>query len=520
MAGPQFKQNPREFVKLHCWEMIELLRYSESLRTQTDAHTMTRFSQTTFLHGPPRPLVLTMKSRGESPLDLYEKIASPSQPSFLLESGKSQRGTSPYSFLGSGPSSILSEGASLGGQPSQDPFVCLRQALQLPGIERIPDLPPFFCGAVGYFSYDFARRLETLPSLALNDLRVPDIQFALYELITAIDHERDHIQIIFCPSMERFLGEARDKLYREGLDRLTEYEARLTGTMVLDNKTLDSLSFTPEQTKAAYLDRVGRCQTYIAAGDIYQANLSHRFTASIPERYRTGLNRLRYEQALYRQLQAVNPSPFSGLLRFGDLSLISSSPERLVRLQGRRAETRPIAGTRPRGHNVVDDRRLVDELLASEKERAEHVMLVDLERNDLGRVCEFGSIHVDEFMGIEQYSHVSHIVSNISGTMRPDATLFDLIRATFPGGTITGVPKIRCMEIIDELEPVRRGPYTGSFGYIGWNGDLDLNIIIRTLVLSGGSGSLQVGAGIVADSDPAKEYEETLHKAQAFFNPS
>jgi len=221
---------------------------------------------------------------------------------------------------------------------------------------------------------------------------------------------------------------------------------------------------------------------------------------------------------LYRKLRAVNPSPFSGLLHFDDLSLVSSSPERLVRLHGRRADTRPIAGTRPRGRDPVDDHRLVDDLLGNAKERAEHLMLVDLERNDLGRVCEFGSVRVDEFMAVEQYSHVSHIVSNITGRLRDDATLFDLISATFPGGTITGVPKIRCMEIIDELEPVRRGPYTGSFGYIGWNGNLDLNIIIRTLVLAGGKGYLQVGAGIVADSDPVKEYQETLHKAQAFFS--
>jgi anthranilate/para-aminobenzoate synthase component I len=214
----------------------------------------------------------------------------------------------------------------------------------------------------------------------------------------------------------------------------------------------------------------------------------------------------------------VNPSPFSGLLRFGDMSLISCSPERLVRLQGRRADTRPIAGTRPRGCNSDDDRRLVRELLANEKERAEHVMLVDLERNDLGRICEIGSVQVNEFMAVEQYSHVSHIVSNVQGTLRPGATPFDLISATFPGGTITGVPKIRCMEIIEELEPVRRGPYTGSFGYIGWNGDLDLNIIIRTLVMTEKHGYLQVGAGIVADSDPGKEYQETLHKAQAFFS--
>jgi anthranilate/para-aminobenzoate synthase component I len=205
-------------------------------------------------------------------------------------------------------------------------------------------------------------------------------------------------------------------------------------------------------------------------------------------------------------------------MHFDDVTLISSSPERLVRLHNGQADTRPIAGTRPRGLDPRDDQRLIGELLANEKERAEHLMLVDLERNDLGRVCRIGSVQVDEFMAIEQYSHVSHLVSHLSGVLKPEATPFDLIRALFPGGTITGVPKIRCMEIIEELEPVRRGPYTGSFGYIGWNGDLDLNIVIRTLVWCAGKGYLQVGAGIVADSDPAREYEETLQKAQAFFS--
>jgi anthranilate/para-aminobenzoate synthase component I len=278
------------------------------------------------------------------------------------------------------------------------------------------------------------------------------------------------------------------------------------------------MTFHPDQTRDAYLQRVRRCQEYIAAGDIYQANLSHRFTLEPLSSYDDGTNRRPYEQELYRRLQAVNPSPFSGLLHFDDVTLISSSPERLVRLHDRQADTRPIAGTRPRGLDTRDDQRLVGELLANEKERAEHLMLVDLERNDLGRVCRFGSVQVDEFMTIEQYSHVSHIVSNISGCLRPDATSFDLIQALFPGGTITGVPKIRCMEIIEELEPIRRGPYTGSFGYIGWNGDLDLNIVIRTLIWCKGKGYLQVGAGIVADSDPVKEYEETLQKAQAFFS--
>ena len=480
---------------------------------------MTRFSQPSFLRGAPQPLVLSIASQGKHPLGLYEKIASHSQPSFLLESGKGQTTETNYSFLGSGPVAIVSVPARSIGGPLEDPFEPIRQAIGKPGIEPTPDLPPFFGGAVGCFGYDFARRLETLPSIAADDLTVPDVQFALYDLVTAVDHRANSVQIIFCPSLDRFLGEAREKLYREGLDRLAEWEARLTGPAPKQEPVaLEPLAFAPEQTREAYLDRVRRTQAYVAAGDIYQANLSHRFTVDIPVRYRSGPDRLRYEHALYRQLRAVNPSPFSGLLRFEDFSLISSSPERLVRLRGRRAETRPIAGTRPRGSDADNDQRLVGELLASPKERAEHVMLVDLERNDLGRVCEFGSVKVDEFMAIEQYSHVSHIVSNVSGILRADASPFDLIRATFPGGTITGVPKIRCMEIIEELEPVRRGLYTGSSGYIGWNGDLDLNILIRTLVLTGTTGYLQVGAGIVADSDPAKEYEETLHKAEAFFS--
>jgi para-aminobenzoate synthetase component I len=477
---------------------------------------MTRFSQPSFLHGTPRPLVLSMPVGSDSPFDLYQKVASSSLSSFLLESGKGNETDQHFSFFGSGPAAII-------GAPdpstAEDAFSPFREAIASAVIDHSPDLPPFFGGAVGCFNYDFVRRLETLPSIAVDDLGLPDMHFALYDLVAAIDHRANRLQLIFCPSPARFLGETRDKLYREGLDRLAEWQARLTGTRRQCGKVweLKPLSFAPEQTRTAYLDRVRHAQDYIGAGDIYQANLSHRFSLDMPPGERSGSARLQYEHALYRHLRSVNPAPFSGLLRFDDMSLISSSPERLVRLRGRRADTRPIAGTRPRGRNAVDDQRLVAELLANEKERAEHVMLVDLERNDLGRVCEFGSVQVDEFMAVEQYSHVSHIVSNVRGMLRSDATPFDLIKAAFPGGTITGVPKIRCMEIIDELEPVRRGPYTGSFGYIGWDGALDLNIVIRTLVLAGDKGFLQVGAGIVADSDPAKEYEETLHKAQAFF---
>jgi len=490
---------------------------------------MTRFSQPSFLGGPPQPLVLTMECQGRTPFELYRLIASPSQPSFLLDSGKLTDGGSQYSFLGSSPFSVLTgrQGQTIlrthEGREyfSKDPFGSLCRLFAGPQIEPPSGLlPPFWGGAVGYLSYDLVREFETLPSMAKDDLKLPHLQFGLYDIVTAVDHQTDRLQIIFCPPMERFLGEPREKLYREGLDRLAEWEARLSGrpTPLKHLPFLDQMAFHPDQTQNAYLDRVRRCQEYIAAGDIYQANLSHRFTLQPPNTYNDGTDRQPYEQELYRRLQAVNPSPFSGLMHFDDVTLISSSPERLVRLQDRQAETRPIAGTRPRGLDARDDQRLIGELLSNEKERAEHLMLVDLERNDLGRVCQFGSIQVDEFMAIEQYSHVSHIVSHIIGNLKPDATPFDLIQALFPGGTITGVPKIRCMEIIEELEPIRRGPYTGSLGYIGWNGDLDLNIVIRTLVWCAGKGYLQVGAGIVADSDPAKEYEETLQKAQAFFS--
>ena len=469
-----------------------------------------------------------MDGQGRTPFELYRLIASPAQPSFLLDSGKRTDSGSRFSFLGSNPYSLLTgrQGqAALRTREgktyySEDPFGTLCRLFAHPQIEPAPGLPPFWGGAVGYFSYDLVREFETLPSIAKDDLLLPDLQFGLYDIITAVDHYADRLQIIYCPPMERFLGEAREKLYREGLDRLAEWQATLSGkpTPYKHLLPLDQMAFHLNQTRDAYLDRVLRCQEYIAAGDIYQANLSHRFTLQPLNAYHDGTDRQRYEQELYQRLQAVNPSPFSGLIHFDDVTLISSSPERLVRLHDRQADTRPIAGTRPRGFDACDDQRLIGELLASEKERAEHLMLVDLERNDLGRVCRFGTVHVDKYMAIEQYSHVNHIVSHISGVLKSDATPFDLIRALFPGGTITGVPKIRCMEIIEELEPVRRGPYTGSFGYISWNGDLDLNIVIRTLVWCAGKGYLQVGAGIVADSNPAKEYEETLQKAQAFFS--
>jgi len=489
---------------------------------------MTHFSQPSFLRGAPQPLILPLEHQQADPFDLYRRIASPSQPSFLLDSGKGAGHGPYYSFLGCSPSAILTghkgkssyrtrEGREI---PLADPFGYLGKMIAGAHIRNTDRLPPFIGGAVGYLSYDLVRQFETLPSIAADDLSLPDLQFAFFDVIAAVDHQTDRIYLIYCPPGERFLGEPREKLYREGLDRLAAFAAQLTGPPPESTAPprIRQVSFQPEQTQAAYMDRVRRCQDYIAAGDIYQANLSHRFAMTTNDMPDSKLDRLHAWQDLYGRLRRINPSPFSGFLHFDNVALVSCSPERLVRLQGRLGDTRPIAGTRPRGRDDADDRRLVRDLLSNEKERAEHLMLVDLERNDLGRVCQFGTVQVDEFMTVEQYSHVSHIVSHISGTLRSDATPFDLIRAMFPGGTITGVPKIRCMEIIDELEPVRRGPYTGSFGYLSWNGNLDFNITIRTLVLCRATGYLQVGAGIVADSNPLREYEETLHKAQAFFS--
>jgi para-aminobenzoate synthetase component 1 len=479
-----------------------------------------------FLHGSPSPLILTGPSPSASPFELYAKIASARHPSFLFESGNGEGAMGRYSYFGADPyQTLYGKGdtcvcRSIQGRMDSgtSPFQRLAHLLNGQQIARPPDVPPFFGGAVGYLSYDLARQFERVPSLAFDDLASPDLEFAFFDLVAAIDHELNRLVLMFCPPLERFLGEPREKLFREGKDRLAEFEARLTRPDGVDAHWghLGRLTFTPEQEQTVYSRNVSRCQEYIAAGDIYQANLSHRFNvtcAAFPS-----LGNLHTDLSVYRRLRALNPSPFSGILRFDTIRLISSSPERLVRLEGRRADTRPIAGTRPRGDNASDDQRLIHELRVNEKECAEHVMLVDLERNDLGRVCRFGSVQVDELMTLEQYSHVNHLVSHVAGTLTEHATGFDLLKSMFPGGTITGVPKIRCMEIIEELEPVRRGPYTGSMGYLSWSGDLDFNILIRTLVMQNTVGYLQVGAGIVADSDPTREYEETIHKAQAFFS--
>lgn len=351
---------------------------------------------------------------------------------------------------------------------------------------------PFPGGFFGFFGYDLAHQIEDLPHNSCRDLPIPDLYLDWVDLTAVYDHDKRLMILASLDSQEDLLA--------------MEQSVHDSQQMALNKETLKVLQQPePTITQAHFETMVRSAKDYIAAGDIYQANLSCRFDGRVETS----------SQALYQRLRDVNPSPFACLLRYPDFDIISSSPERLVSLQGRLAEVRPIAGTRPRGFNPPHDSQLGQELLAHPKERAEHIMLLDLERNDLGKVCKAGSVKVDEMMVLERYSHVTHIVSNVRGELRDEMGPFDLLKATFPGGTITGVPKKHCMEIIDELEPLGRGSYTGSAGYISATGDMDLNILIRSYQLLGQTLTYQVGAGIVADSIPEREWQECLAKGTA-----
>jgi anthranilate/para-aminobenzoate synthase component I len=469
-----------------------------------------------FLSRPhPGSLVQRLPWRITTPLNAYERVAS-GPYSFLLESANVNGSTARYSFVGTEPYLILKAKGPLLEIDRGDkletvqgsPITALKNLLNELSIPKVDGLPPFFAGAVGFFSYDFGRFLEKLPRNSVDDLDCPDLLLMFVDTVIAFDHKDKSLQIIYTPPQNQVLNSDRKSLFERGLLKIKRIEERLTNPIRPARSKRGPAAASPPESnlsKPQYMKMVRRCKEYIAAGDIYQANLSQRF--SVP-----------FHQdawSLYQVLRKINPAPFAGFLQMGDLQLVSASPERLVRLQSGIVETRPIAGTRPRGGNLGEDQGMRSDLLSSEKERAEHLMLVDLERNDLGKVCRYGSIRVDEFMATEQYSHVMHIVSNIRGELSSGKQILDVIRAVFPGGTITGVPKVRCMEIIEELEPSVRGPYSGSFGYINLSGELDLNLIIRSFVIKNNRAYIQVGGGIVADSEPEYEYKETLYKAEA-----
>ncbi len=455
----------------------------------------------------------------------YERLSASRQlhQGILLESVRGPHKIARYSFIAFEPYLMLSakDGevriTSSAGEKSsisfRSPLDRLSELLSAYPQIPVPELPPFQGGAIGLLSYDFVRYLEDIPRNAAADLDIPDLHFMMADRVVAFDHLEKRAWIIVSPGARQTglgYGDTADIDWKSAYDEAVEVVRSVGSLKVRSAVAGPQMGLTPllnyEMNKASYMEMVRKAKEYIAAGDIFQANLSQRISAFVDD---AG------PWDIYKMLRHINPSPFAAFADFGSYSIVSSSPERLVAVKGRIIETRPIAGTRPRGQSVNEDAFMRAELLLNEKERAEHIMLIDLERNDIGRVAEFGSINVDELMITEDYSHVMHIVSNIKGLLKNGKTSFDVIRAAFPGGTITGVPKIRCMEIIDELEPVARGPYTGSLGYIGFSGSMDLNIIIRSFLLKDKYAYVQVGAGIVADSDPEREYYETLKKAEA-----
>lgn len=415
----------------------------------------------------------------------------------------------------------------------KNPIVRLRQLVTAYPQKPSEDLPPFQGGAAGILSYDYVRYLEDVSSdrvkdtgTNLKDMSVPDAHFLMIDRMISFDHKEKKTWIICCPGARdyRFGFNEIDvdwgDKYIETTDLINVFEdiinKGLTPLVVqanqdlsIQNNNIDIIYLT---RRDQYIDMVKKTLEYIKAGDIFQANLSQRVCADIKDTD---------PWEIYKTLSRINPSPFACYMDFGSYQIASSSPERLVKVERAKnggpssVQTRPIAGTRPRGVTKDEDITMREELLLNEKERAEHIMLIDLERNDIGRVCQYGSVKVDELMLTELYSHVIHIVSNVVGLLRHDKDCFDTLEAVFPGGTITGVPKVRCMEIIDELEPASRGAYTGGAGYIGFSMDMDFNIIIRTFLIKDKMAYVQAGAGIVADSIPEAEYLETLKKAEA-----
>lgn len=453
------------------------------------------------------------------PLDAFELLRD--KPfSFFLDSGMDPHKLGRYSFIGSDPFLVLStrgseSALSRGAEKSylsDNPFDILNHWLEVYHLDSAASPVPFVGGAVGYFSYDLGHFIERLPSRAVDDLKLPECYFGFYDLVLAFDNLQGKVYVISTGFPE--LKEAtRKERARQRLDAVKNKIAGVSRSR--RGAPLMPLSFSVQPvtlkggfTHQEYVTAVEQARQYIIAGDIFEVNLSQRFEAE--------LTISPYE--LYRRLRQINPAPFASYLGFDEVSVVSASPERFLRLQGDQVETRPIKGTRPRGKTPEEDEALANELLNSPKDRAENIMIVDLERNDLGRVCRFGSVKVTELAILEVFPTVFHLTSSVVGRLREGKNSIDLLKATFPGGSITGAPKIRAMEIIDELEPTRRSVYTGSIGYLSFNGDLDLNIAIRTFLVKGGKAYFQVGGAVVYDSEPEAEYQETLDKARALID--
>ena len=448
-----------------------------------------------------------------TPISAFMALAQGAEHAFLLESVTGGERLGRYSFLGVGDREVITahgdevvvENGGVSGEKATDPLEVVRRRLAAGRVARVPGLPLFVGGAVGYVGYESVTGFEKVERHPNDELGVPDLAFMFADVVVAFDHARRVMQVI-APVRP---GGAPELAYERALGRIDTYLRRIdVGPGGIELGAVGVTSEVPLEahtSREEFVSAVGEAQEHIAAGDIFQVVLSQRFSAPYDG---DGLD-------LYRVLRAVNPSPYMFYLRTRDVTLVGSSPEPLVRVEDGHVLTRPLAGTRPRGADLAEDGRLRAELLADEKERAEHVMLVDLGRNDLGRVSEPGTVSVDELMEVEYYSHVMHIVSNVTGKLAEGKDAFDALRATFPAGTVSGAPKVRAMEIIRELEPAARGPYAGTVGYVGLDGAMDMCITIRTFTIANGRAYLQSGAGIVADSVPELEYEECLHKAKA-----
>ncbi len=453
----------------------------------------------------------------DTPVSAFQKIDD-GRHSFLLESMEGGEKWARYSFLGTRPSVIVtSSGRQVvvirNGKKSKqtfdrDPLEVIKKVLSEYQAVPDPSLPRFFGGAVGFMGYDIVGFFEELPAREKAGLDIPDVFFMITDTLVVFDNITHMIKVV---SNAHVKGKSAAAAYKEATAKINALVRRLKaggtgqGAGGRGKSKSREHSLTSNFTKPQYEQAVLRAKEYIKAGDIFQVVPSQRFE--------TKINVEPYE--IYRALRLINPSPYMYFLRCGDTTVVGASPEVMVRLEDGRIDLRPIAGTRRRGSTEEEDRALAEELLADPKERAEHIMLVDLGRNDVGRVSEAGSVNVSELMVIERYSHVMHIVSNVRGRLSGGKDAYDVIRGCFPAGTVSGAPKIRAMEIIDELEPTRRGPYAGAVGYFGFSGNMDTCITIRTLVIRKGVAYIQAGGGVVADSDPAAEYQETVNKAKA-----
>jgi anthranilate synthase component 1 len=452
------------------------------------------------------PLRHTFIADTETPVSAYLKLRG-SGPSFLLESAEGGQRVGRWSFLGVHPRSLIrvDHGVlTVDGERREfdDPYAAVSAELSRYRAAPLADLPPFAGGAVGLFGYDLVRWAEPTVGKRENDLGLPDLALMVSDVLLAFDHLRRELTIL----ANVFTGDDFERAYNDAVAAIADVRERLTAPVpVTRREPCDPPGWASNVGREGYAHGVEVAKDYIRAGDIYQVVPSQRWSADAPvEAF-----------SIYRGLRAVNPSPYMYFLDFEDFQIAGASPEVLVTVAGRKVLQRPIAGTRPRGATLEEDQRLAESLLADEKERAEHVMLVDLARNDLGRVSEYGTVRVDELMAIETYSHVMHIVSEVSGTLRGGVDAMDALRASLPAGTLSGAPKIRAMQIIDELEPDARGPYGGAVGYLSYTGDLDTCIYIRSALVKDGRVHMQAGAGVVADSDPQYEVDETEAKAAA-----